>query len=197
MELAAIILAIWMAATPVVAHSVKFAGGENAITLNFRDGTCSGTRVGLHTILTATHCFASGQALIGIDESPATATGLRVDDGSDHTLATVSATFTTWARFGASPVAGDAVHIWGSPGGLHHMLRVGVVSGWQEGRCVIDINSWFGDSGAGLLDADGRVVGVLSSILSESRPLTSDVAQWKMTVMLPLAFTPAQIKAIK
>ena len=197
MEIVAILFALWMAETPTTAHSSGFAGSQNAVTLTFKDGTCSGTRVGPHTVLTATHCFASGQALIGIDESPATATGLRVDDGSDHTLATVSATFTTWARFGASPVAGDAVHIWGSPGRLHHMLRVGVVSGWQEGRCVIDINSWFGDSGAGLLDADGRVVGVLSGILSESRPLTSDVANWKMTVMLPLAFTPAQIWRIK
>jgi len=117
-------------------HPCDLAGSENAVTLNYRDGTCSGTKVGPHTILTATHCFASGQALVGIDDQPVTQTGTRMDDGSDHTLATVSATFPTWARFGASPVAGDAVHIWGSPGGLHHMLRVGTVSGWQEGRCV-------------------------------------------------------------
>lgn len=46
------------------------------LLLTFADGTCSGTAVGPHAVLTATHCF--GEANVKLD---GLIVKLRIDDG--------------------------------------------------------------------------------------------------------------------
>ena len=53
------------------------------LLLTFADGTCSGTAIAPHAILTATHCFENGKPR-GLHVAN------RIDDGNDHTLLIVA-----------------------------------------------------------------------------------------------------------
>jgi len=52
---------------------------------------------------------------------------------------------------------------------------------------MYDINGWFGDSGAGIFDRDGKLVGVISILYS-----TSDTQPMHLMGSLPLRFTAEQ-----
>lgn len=163
---------------------------ETAVKLQFPDGSCSGTIIGPHVILSATHCFTVDPR-IAIWRQPARILA-RMDDGNDHTIIRVDRTFPVWAVIGHMPKMGSEVHMIGNPGDLPEVYRHGYIAGmaYIDGKLcdVYDMRIWFGDSGSGIFDADGDLIGVVSFIYT----LDSQGSQLTMAGSFPLMFTPAQ-----
>ena len=136
-----------------VALRLEFAGG----------GICSGTAVSDDVILTAAHCFINGR-LTTINGKPAHALKL-VDDGQDHVLVRVSRRFHRWTVIGPEPVQGQHVRMYGQPAGIEFAYRELYVSFVTDHEVMLDGgHTYGGDSGAGLMDAQGRLVGVISGV---------------------------------
>lgn len=161
-------------------------GWQNTtLYLQFENGICSGTAVAADVVLTATHCL-KGDRLVAIDGREAYA--LRVEhDGQDHTLVKVTARFKSWATIGPALKVADRVRWIGAPGGNPNVYREGYVSRVTKDEILVDGQLWKGDSGAGLFNARGELVGVISSMLSLGntfvmvgiQPLRFTAKQWK------------------
>lgn len=159
--------------------------GPLPMLLTFSDGTCSGTAIAPHAVLTATHCFENG-----IVKLPKLIVRNRIDDGNDHTLLIVGETFPVQAIIAPMPDVGTTVHIFGNPAELRGLYADGTVAGEYKGDTLLNLPIFYGDSGAAVLDADGRIVGMISGlrILSggkafvqwgEARPFNFTAAQWR------------------
>jgi len=158
------------------------------LRLEFSDGgLCSGTAVGRHTVLTATHCLEGGAVLRNINGKVASI-ARQEDDGKDHSLLVVSLAFEQFAQIGGVLGQGDQVEYWGNPSGLSDQYRRGVVSGYGQGVVLIDANGWKGDSGAGVFKA-GKVVTVVSGLFERE--------SFGLMVVTTLEFTPKQMAIIK
>lgn len=137
---------------------------------------CSSTVIDTQALLTATHCF--------VDEKPAVGTVFMVNghlytiekfanDGNDHTIVVLTGT-----PFPASDIASvgnnvelsitDEVYMLGNPGGMRNMFRRGYIAGFSrnsEGLWVhADFRATGGDSGSGIFNADGKIIGVLERV---------------------------------
>jgi trypsin-like peptidase len=150
--------------------------------LTIAGATCSGTVVAYNVILSAQHCFVDEEEddlykILGLPTppKPPLPSTMKVDgytveivglvfDDNDHALVKVGFTFKDFAKLGSRPAVGAHVHYWGNPAGVNNVYREGCVTGYHHGDMVIDVNGFFGDSGAGIFDEDGKVVGVMSSI---------------------------------
>lgn len=187
MRLLAILAAVFLAGCAVAPHKTTHR-------LEFDDGICSATAVGRHVLLSATHCFKGAHAL-KVDGVPVAVTQI-VSDGADHVLVTVSRSFAHVAVRGHPPHVGDHVRYWGNPAGLHDMYREGYVSGVVivKGRAatMVSIAGFYGDSGAGVFDASGRLVGVVSILYQSTRG-----GYLKFMGMYPLQFTAKQWSGVR
>lgn len=187
MRLLAILAAVLLAGCAVAPHKTTHR-------LEFDDGICSATAVGRHVLLSAAHCFKSAHTL-KVDGVPVAVTQI-VSDGADHVLVTVSLSFAHVAERGRAPISGEHVRYWGNPAGLHDMYREGYVSGVVivEGKAVVmlTVNGFGGDSGAGVFDASGRLVGVISIIYQSTRG-----RYLKFMGMYPLQFTAQQWSGVR
>lgn len=165
---------------------------STAVRLVMDDGLCSGTVIGPGAILSATHCFVGAHAL-SINGSPVAVLD-SISDGNDHTIVFVSKHFSDFAMPGSAPVQTEEVFIYGNPGGLSDIYRVGHVAGVTVQRNIAltlyDLNGYFGDSGSGIFDASGKLVGVISLVVS----MEQDGTQAKFMASLPLAFSAADWK---
>lgn len=133
------------------------------LRLQFGDVICSGTAVARDVVLTAQHCWqktpeirVNGQLaqVVGIGRSGKDTLALRVK----------GVVFEHWAMTGPQPNQGDHVRWWGNPLGLEDMYREGYVArSWSDGILIV-ANICRGDSGAGLFDSRGRVVGVITGM---------------------------------
>lgn len=161
------------------------------VRLEFRSffgmGICSGTAVGVHTILSAKHCFDSPAGTVHIDGKKAGYV-IVADDGQDHVLVRVTARQDRVAKRGPKPKQGDVVYMHGNPAGYPDLLRVGYVAGWFENAMLLDCNNFKGDSGSAVFDRQGRIVGVVSQTFPWPNP------GWKLTAAFPFKFTPEQWK---
>jgi len=187
--LALVVLSLIGCGTPPPRHELKDATVRiELIGL----GTCSGTVIGPHAILSATHCF-NDPATIKINEAVSEIKD-REDDGFDHTILIVDLTFTYWANvsdFGLHQ--GDDVFYYGNPGGELDWYRRGYVVGTdrdEDGRqvWVLDSNGFFGDSGSGVFDQRGNIVGVVSLCVFQS----AYGVPFKMMGVFPFHFTAQQ-----
>jgi hypothetical protein len=160
------------------------------LKLAFNDGTCSGTVVGTHTVLTATHCF-DGANTLAIDGKPVQVISL-TSDGNDHTLVLVSATFDHVARLGLTPSVGEIVHQWGNPGNLIDMYRSGEVYGnavlGGKDSTLVGLNGFPGDSGSGLFNKYGLLVAVVSFAYA----MDGSGTRWQAMGYYPMKFTAKQ-----
>ena len=157
---------------------------KSALFLKMERGTCSGTAVGPHVLLTASHCMTKGKVLAINGWSPKVISVRH--DGADHALVVVDLTFNRPARVASqSPSVGDVVFIWGNPEGFNDLLRYGRVSG-AEGVTLLDLNAYFGDSGAGVFNEQGQLVGVVSSLAGSP--------EFHQVGMFPMAFTDIQLR---
>lgn len=153
---------------PAPKHEVKDA---TVLVALVGVGTCSGTIVGPHAILSATHCF-EGNPAVSIRGS-VVHVRKRIDDAWDHTILIVDQTYTYWAARGASPQQGQYIHIWGNPDDKLDWFRVGYVVGNDKDESgkpllVYDINGFFGDSGSGVFNDQGQLVAVTSICVFDS-----------------------------
>lgn len=159
MKIAALALLLFIsgsAAAPV--HPVTHGA---SIRLGFDKGICSGTSIGPHKILSASHCWNMGGALVSVNGYPVTSVQ-RWDDGRDHTIVVVTQTFRQWATVRGKLTQGQAISFYGNAVGLHDLYRRGYVAGVDGSTVLIDCMVGHGDSGAGLFDARGYLVGVVS-----------------------------------
>ncbi len=137
------------------------------LRLEFQLGICSGTAIGPHTILTASHCFAGGGKLQLVNNQLVKVVRV-VDDKKDHSTVTVDRTFKHWAHYGPVPYQGMHVRWWGNPEGESDMYREGVVSKATTDDVLIDATICHGDSGAGIFDDAGEIVGVVTAMSDQS-----------------------------
>lgn len=140
-----------------------------AVHLTMDNGSCSGTVVGKNTVLTATHCLSGAKAL-AIDGIPVVVYKA-YDDKRDHLLLVTSLSFRDAATRGDSPKMGDAVYVIGNPGELVDIYRQGTVAGYKKfpeaAATLYDLNGYFGDSGAGIFNQDGKLVGIISILYQQ------------------------------
>jgi hypothetical protein len=158
-----------------------------ALRVTLNDSICSGTAVGRNLVLTAEHCFKHGPLVVSVDGQRVEVLE-RVSDGQDHVLVRVSATFDRWAAVGPKPVQGQSVRWIGQPGAMEDVYRLGYVAKVDGEAIYIDGASYRGDSGAGLFDSEGRVIGVLMGV--------GDMHTMQLTMAKPLAFTAAQWREV-
>jgi V8-like Glu-specific endopeptidase len=168
------------------AHPADFR--EYALRLDLANGVCSATAVGPHLVMTATHCM-EGNRIVAINGKAAYALK-RVDDGKDHSLVRVSVTFKRWAKVGGVPVAGDRIRFIGNPAANEYVYREGYISRSWAAEVWAQVDSFGGDSGAGVYCDDGRVCGVVSA----GKAWTRGPFVFSTMVMYPVKFTRKQWK---
>lgn len=187
---------LFLASAPALAGPLDVARGTQVSFSNAAgEHQCGGTAVGKHTVLTATHCLTPKVGIVSMDGTPVQIEVV-ASDGKDHSLVRVNRVLTRIAKIGAPPQAGDPVFIWGSPHGLGMLLRRGHYSGvlvepaTKISYHTYDVEIINGDSGSAVFNSEGKVVGMVSQILSF-------VPHWRMMINPPFAFTQKQIKEIK
>lgn len=166
---------------PVYAHQIKVKGGD-----------CASTAVGPSTLLTAAHCI-SGPTPLEVDGKAANILWVALD-GNDHALVGIDLHFASWATQLSSPAVGSRVYFIGNPHGEGRLYRSGYVAGAdRKGRALYDIHAFFGDSGSGIFNERGELVGVLTQIFSLT---AGDVSEW-FAASQPLSFTAQQWQLIQ
>jgi len=135
--------------------------------------------------LTAKHCFPTNEAItFKIGERQAKVQKF-VEDGNDHVLVFVNIQFENIAVISKQmPRIGEQVTYTGNPAGLNQLYRIGYISAYLEGQMVIDVNGYSGDSGAGVMNKRGQIVGVIS--------MQFHTESFGMMSGFPLAFTTEQ-----
>ena len=171
------------------------------------DKGCGATAVADNVIATATHCLVNSgefKDVIALDLNPV-AILVRVDDGSDNSLVKVNAHLPHHTRISSHEYTwGDEVFIFGNPGTLLDMYRHGEIMGYAnpatkgEGMWVIvDMNTGKGDSGSGIMNNYGEVIGTVSEIaLADKREIKMPFVTAKVTSFHPFNFTKKQLKAV-
>lgn len=195
--LAATLLAFVVACTtqPAALPS-QFQAHRTTMTLEFANAVCSGTAIGPHAILTATHCLGDAGGPLVKAAGRVAKMVRHVDDGNDHSIVYVDIAFTYFAKVKqGAPDQGAHIFIYGNPAGMPDMYREGYVSGVYDGDgkhwTLYDLNGYFGDSGSGLFDADGTVVAVNSIMVY----ITDMGGALKLMGSLPLIFATGDLAA--
>lgn len=198
-RIAALFLLVLLVAACVTPLSAVQRAHQSTLMLRMSDGFCSGTAIGPHAILSATHCFGGSPSIV-IDGKPVVITG-SISDGHDHTILFVDRLFDAYASIGRAPLQGDPVFILGNPGGMPDLYRAGHVAGNAPGvvngatLTLYDMQDFPGDSGSGIFDADGQLVGVISSFFGMDDE--ENGARLQFAGSFSLAFTPQQLAQVQ
>jgi hypothetical protein len=145
-------------------HKYTHVIGQHTV---LQGNKCSATAIGPHALLTASHCELPTRDL-GVDGRKATIVSFARDE-NDHTIYLLSGIeFKDFADVDESPLTvGEDLFMYGNPGELDDIFRKGYVSKVDDEDdppyYYIDINTFFGDSGSGLFNRDGKLVAVLST----------------------------------
>lgn len=135
---------------------------------------CSATVISDHVFLSATHCFideTNNKFIVTkiwandklMDYGDNFQTSVSFDD-SDHILIHVNSPFLISAKLGTYPDVGDNIHYWGNPANITNMYRYGYVAYSTPTFTALDINGFMGDSGAGLFNENGELVGMIANM---------------------------------
>lgn len=151
------------------------------------DHICSGTAVGAHTLLSATHCFEDKTGWLLVNDVRADYTVV-ADDGNDHVFVRISTRLRHTASLGPKPKQGDEVFTHGNPDGYKDLLIIGRVAGWVDGDMELDSNNWHGDSGAAVFDSMGRIVGVVDQEFPWP-PSCNGPSCWRLTQVNAIKFS--------
>lgn len=173
------------------------AGKDSSLAISMPGGTCSASLYGKshHVILTAYHCWDEGGGAIQTVNGMPVTTRILSNDGHDHIFVHVDQFVPGRpTHLAPLPAAGTEVYLWGNPLDFRSLLRIGYVSGRYrlEGveYNVFQLNSWHGDSGGGVFDAQGDVVAVIYGMRYETGQ-----GGWDVAICQPMAFTAEQVKA--
>lgn len=135
--------------------------------------TCGATAVGKHAIVTAEHCVLDDQRqpeqLFRKDGSPVEVIG---GDGQEHVLACVAGDKLKPVKLAKQLSVGAKVFMYGKPLDLDLIYREGYLSGQvhdPENRIwyFFDLMIGPGDSGSGIFDGKGRLVGTVSIVFHQ------------------------------
>jgi len=183
-------LAALSACAANVVQTAHLTTHSTSSTTKFGTDSCSATAIGPHALLTASHCEAP-TSVITVDDTEFTIMSI-VRDGADHTIYTLSGdAFKDYATISTDELAvSDDVFIFGNPGDMEDILRKGYVCAVGSASYLIDLNGFYGDSGSGLFNTKGKIVGVLSAL---RQPMQGNVGI-KLMIAYKLAFTVEQIK---
>ena len=146
---------------------------------------CSATAIGPQALLTATHCELPTDVLeIRGVNAPVTIVD-RIRDGQDHTIYLLrNVHFADYVDVSLSdPLEqGEDVFVWGNPGSWSDQFRKGYITGIvasdDDGpfgistgptAVLFDLVGYHGDSGAAVLNADGKIICVISTINMQAR----------------------------
>jgi hypothetical protein len=133
---------------------------------------CSATAIGPHALLTASHCEHPFD-LIMVDSETMRVSVHPMRDNLDHTIYIVDGTFPVWAKFATEPPQqGDEFFYFGNPGKDTGYLRKGYIAGFDptqlsENQIVLDVNGYYGDSGAALFNTKGEIIAVFSQLQTQ------------------------------
>ena len=162
-----------------------------SVRLEFGTGLCTGTVVAPHTILSAEHCLQGGDltAVNGVETHAVRV----IRDGQDHILLTVDRNLGRGRIRVDTPRQGDTVHWVGNPAGVPNVLRRGYVAAVIEGVTLIDAPGYGGDSGSGIFNDRGALIGVLSG----SYTWRNESGSFVLIRAMPLRFTQQDWKAVR
>ena len=160
------------------------------------DIKCSATAIGPHALLTASHCEAPSDKLYieGFDDP------VHIDkierDGKDHSIYLLNGpAFKDVASVDEyyAPRLGEHVFMIGNPGDWSGIYREGYVAGSVDGKgetvTLVVINGWHGDSGAGVFNTNGTLIGVNTGRASQGETLDEIVFGY----FYPLRFSKEQL----
>lgn len=211
-KILSIVLAVLMLAFPLrvkassdysTAHLQTHMISESYI---LGEAICSATAIGPHALLTASHCELPTDEMDIDDHEDVKILGIR-RDGADHTIYTVDMSFSNYARVSDRlPEVGEEVFIFGNPGGVSDVLRKGYIAkveppsksifgGRHPGILILDLNGYYGDSGAAIFDAQGSIVGVIS--VSHTEKDKEDKAQMKVMGGFTLSFSSQILTSVR
>lgn len=168
------------------------------------ESDCSATAIGPHALLTATHCEEPTDDLdVSVIKDNVKIVG-RIRDGMDHTIYLIDGeALKDWVSVEPNKLdITDPVFIWGNPGDLTDMYRTGVFSNihreislFGAGPTILyfDLNTFHGDSGAGIFREDGVLVAVTSFVEVQGK----DNDLFRMTGAYPLNFKPEDLEKAK
>ena len=157
---------------------------------------CSATAIGPHAILTASHCEAASDKLFieGFDDP------LHIDkierDEKDHSIYLLSGpAFSAFAPVDGyyAPKIGEHVFMIGNPGAWSGLYREGYVAGAldddDDKTTLFVIAGWHGDSGAGVFNESGALIGVYGGRATQGDP-TDEIT---FGYFYPLQFSNEQL----
>jgi S1-C subfamily serine protease len=135
-------------------------------------GHGSGVVVRPGQIITAAHVVVGQEEVLIVfaDKSSAKGIVLWTDTKNDTALVAVAPS-TTKAfaplRCGAPLRVGEDIYTIGHPGALTWIATFGRVSGTVEHYVITQLAVWFGNSGGGVYDSQGQVVGIAVGLVIE------------------------------
>lgn len=136
------------------------------VRLVIGDAVCSGTIVAPSIILSAGHCITNVPENMKINGRKTEIVSIMLDQ-SDHVLIEVNYKFNWHAVIGPRLKVGDRIHYWGNPAGMNMIYREGYVAAFEGDVMLLDVNGFYGDSGAGIFDSKGHLIGVINTINGE------------------------------
>lgn len=158
---------------------------------------CTGTAIGPHAILTASHCEAASDDVL-IDATNYVIVDIE-RDSFDHTILLLNGgkPFAHYASVDqGARKRGDTAIIVGFPGTALALYRAGQYSGSMPDHdnpkipsLMFSMPSAQGDSGAGIFDVDGTLYAVESFLLNEG---DTEMPMW-LAGAYPLHFSKAQL----
>ena len=125
---------------------------------------CSATAIATKMILSASHCFTHSTTTIRVNDTFVTIKRLIRDDNDHVILVLDGIEFEHVATLNKPLTQGENIHYWGNPDGLDMQYRKGYVSGRMNDYTTYDVTGYHGDSGAGIFNDRGELIGVISVI---------------------------------
>ncbi len=170
-------------------HRIGLTSVINVIDELGPNAHCSATAVAPHALLTAAHCVTNSNLVYLDKEKTPTVIVAELPDGADHIIYIVQRTFTDFVPVVERPlVKEEAVHFWGNPGHSRDVYRAGFFkdmlydADFKYNFQHLILATFGGDSGSGVMDAEGNVVAVISLANTSSEEMS-----------LPLAFSEDQL----
>lgn len=135
----------------------------SALRLEYVNGVCSGTAVGPDLLVTAIHCGIPER----VNGIPVRVVDRQAGSRDFVVLRIEGVVFRTYLPRGPQPKQGDRLRWFGNPGGEPDVFRQGYVARVSDGVIVIAAQICKGDSGAGLINDRGEVVGIVSAMTAQ------------------------------